>query len=200
MLVIGIIGGVASGKSLVAEIFQQLGCQVIHADRIGHEALRSPEVISAVRNRWPMVIDSDGNINRSSLGDIVFRSDDSEKNLAILESLTHPIIQQEVDRKIKELEKSGATAVILDAPVLLESGWQDKCDKLVFVDTPLKLRVERSMARGWLTDELEIRESKQMDIDMKKSFATDFLSNDSDQTLLKLQIRQLLDRWGVAVP
>lgn len=197
MLVIGIVGGVASGKSLAAEIFQQLGCERIDADSIGHEVLAKPEVIEVLKNRWPSLISSDGQIVRPLLADHVFRANDSRKNLEFLESLVHPIIEAEVDQKIRNFKKSGIMAVVLDAPLLLEKGWQKKCNKIVFVDSPSELRKERAIDRGWLPDEIIKREQSQMDIQTKKTHATDLISNSSDLNLLKTEIFQLLTSWGI---
>lgn len=197
MLVIGIVGGVASGKSLVAEIFQQLGCEKIDADSIGHDVLAKPEVIEAVKNRWPSLISPDGQIIRPLLADHVFRANDSRKNLAFLESLVHPIIEAEVDQEVQNFKKSGIRAVVLDAPLLLETGWQEKCNKIVFVDSPLELRKERAIARGWQPDEIIKREQSQMDIQIKKNHATDLVLNSSDLNLLKTQVFQLLTSWGI---
>lgn len=197
MLIIGLVGGVASGKSLVAEIFHSLGCEVIDADRIGHEALKTADIVAAVGNRWPVVIDVEGRINRSVLAEIVFRSNDASKNLGFLESLLHPIIEDEVNRKLSELSDAGVAAVVLDAPVLLESGWHQKCNKIVFVDAPLELRIERATTRGWQPDELTRREEHQLDIVLKKKHATDIIINTADKTLLEQQVRQLLESWGI---
>ena len=92
MLVIGLAGGVASGKSLVARCFEHFGAIVLDADRIGHEVLKEPDVIAAVESQWGKTVLKDGKIDRRALGQIVFGSTDCNTNhLEILERITHPL-------------------------------------------------------------------------------------------------------------
>ena len=132
MQTIGIIGGIGSGKSTVAELFRQAGVAVIAADDIGHQVLLLPKVKDAIRNRWgSAVFDNESNeIDRKKLAAIVFAD---EMELAYLKNLTHPLIAEEVHRQRKELEQNGTRLCLLDAPLLLESGLEHLADVIVFV-------------------------------------------------------------------
>ena len=136
MKLIGLLGGVASGKSMVADMFRQLGAEVLDADRVGHEVLRMPAVRAAVGGRWGKdVIGPDGEINRPALAKIVFAPPpDGPRELAELERITHPEIRRRLQAEVEELARRGAKMAILDAPVMLKAGWNQLCDALVFVD------------------------------------------------------------------
>ena len=149
---IGVAGGVASGKSLVAKQFQELGAVVLDADRVGHEVLRDPQVKTLIRDRWGSeVFDTDGEVNRKSLAAIVFANTDRGRaELAELEKITHPGIRKSLQLKIERLiQQKKCSAVILDAPVMFKSGWNHFCDVIVFVENPLAVRLKRVSARGW---------------------------------------------------
>ena len=110
MKLIGLLGGVASGKSMVAEMFRRLGAEVLDADRVGHEVLRMPAVRAAVGGRWGKdVIGPDGEVNRPALAKIVFAPPpDGPRELAELERITHPEIRRRLQAKSAELGSPGA--------------------------------------------------------------------------------------------
>src|SRR5262245_36688326 len=163
MLTLGLVGGIASGKSLVASCFRDLGAVVLDADRAGHEVLREPDVIAAIKNRWgDSVLDSAGQVSRRAVARIVFGSG-NEAERRFLEELTHPRIQMRLQQ---ELAKAQATqppppAVVIDAALLFEAGWDKLCDKIIFVDAPRDVRLERAVVRGWSTEQFAAREAAQ---------------------------------------
>ncbi len=138
MKIIGLLGGVASGKSTVAEMFQKIGAVVLDADRAGHKVLRLPAMRAAVGGRWGKeVIGPDGEIDRAALGKIVFAPPpDGPRELAELERITHPEIRSRLKAQVDELARHGTQVVILDAPVMLKAGWDKFCDAIIFVDAP----------------------------------------------------------------
>ncbi|MDP6717128.1 MAG: dephospho-CoA kinase [Pirellulaceae bacterium] len=124
MAVIGIIGGVACGKSFVAEQFRSLGAEVINADRIGHEVLRESDVRAALVQRWgDKVLDADGQVSRSAIGQRVFSGKSDERgNLEFLESLVHPKIGQRIGARIEALSRDDpGKSVVVDAALLMEA-------------------------------------------------------------------------------
>ena len=159
MRIIGLLGGIASGKSFVAEEFRQLGAAVLDADRVGHEVLRLPAIKEAVRHQFgPQVLNSTGEVERKALGKIVFVPvPDGPRQLAILEQITHPEIRRRLNEQVEQLEADGVPLAVLDAPVLLKAGWGDVCDALVFVDCDKALRRSRAVERGWTPDEFAAR-------------------------------------------
>ena len=192
MKIIGILGGVASGKSLVADQFRRLGAEVLNADQIGHEVLREPEVIEQLRTRWGAgVIDQHGQINRRAVAKIVFAPPpDGPTQLAFLEQITHPRIGARLAAKLKELsQRNDLTAVVLDAPVMLKAGWDKFCDRIVFVDAPVKLRHERACNRGWMEADFAAREDAQETLDKKRKAADVVIDNTSspEKTFSRVQ-------------
>jgi dephospho-CoA kinase len=180
MRIIGITGGVASGKSLVAEQFARLGAAVIDADRAGHEALRLPQVEAAARQRWGEAIfePASGRIDRPSLARIVFAPGPrAETERKFLEQLTHPEIARSIARRIEALTAEGVKAAVLDAALLFEAGWDRWCDKTVFVDAPREARLARAMARGWSKEDFTAREGAQESLDRKRTRADEIIDN-----------------------
>jgi len=189
MLVIGLTGGIASGKSFVAECFAGLGCQIVDADVIGHQVLTAfgDQVIV------------DGQVDRRELAGIVFPkdADGPSDELKLLESITHPEIGKWMELRLLEIEQAkSATAVILDAPVMFKAQWDRFCDRIVFVHADLKIRKQRAAKRGWSEGELERRERHQLALAEKRQKATDEIENSGtadetpDQANLKRDLRR----------
>ncbi len=180
MVVIGIVGGVASGKSTVAGHFQHLGAIAIDVDRVGHEVLGDRQVQRAARRRWgDGVFDPEGNIDRSTLGRIVFAAaPDGPEQLAWLEELTHPRIAERLGRQIESERRAGrAKVVVLDAAVLLKAGWHRLCDKIVLVDSPLEVRLARARQRGWSDEQFFAREAAQVPLELARRRADVVIDN-----------------------
>ena len=189
MKLIGIIGGIGSGKSTASALFQQLGAEVISADGIGHQVLLLPEVKNAVQERWgSTVFGRDGEIDRQKLAAVVFAD---EKELVHLKSLTHPLIAEEVHRQRTEHEQSGVQLCLLDAPLLLESGWDYFVDQIIFVETPAEVRRQRVKNRGWSETEREQREAAQFSVEEKKGRASAVLDNSGNTQHLLTQVEAL---------
>ncbi len=196
MKVIGLLGGIASGKSLVARELEKLGAVIIDADRAGHEVLRYPQVKEAVRKRWGSEIFSpDGEINRKALAAIVFaRTDAGRLELEHLETLTHPEIGRRLEAQMDQLRQHDIRAAVLDAPVMLKAGWDRMCDQIWFVDAPYDVRLARAQARGWTTDEFRSREMAQEPIERKRELADFVLDNSGDIAYTRGQIERLWER------
>lgn len=192
MWVIGIVGGIASGKSTVAEQFRQLGAEVIHADLIGHEVLRDAQVQRLLFERWgKAVLDQKGEVDRAAVAKIVFTpSQQSAGELKFLEQTTHPLIGQRVEQQLADLaRREGLTAVVLDAPVLFKAGWDVYCDKIVFVETTRSARRERARRRGWSEAEFAAREAAQESLDEKRIRADWVIDNSGcpEDTFVQIQ-------------
>jgi dephospho-CoA kinase len=189
MVVTGIIGGVASGKSTVSSILRSLGAEVLDADRIGHQVLLDEEVKRRIRARWgDRVFGVDGEILRPRLGEIVFRPDQPDE-LQALEEITHPEIGRRIRRKIDEV-RSGSMCpmLVLDAPVMIKAGWHRECDVILFIDTSYPRRLEYARSRGWDESELDRREALQTGLAMKRELATHVITNNGTVRELKEQV------------
>lgn len=178
--VIGLIGGIASGKSLVAEQLTALGAAVVDGDRAGHEVLRLPDVKQALRARWgDDVFDADGEVIRANVARLVFADPpDGPRELAFLEQLTHPLIGELLARQAAEhATDRRVRAVVLDAPLMVEAGWVEQCDKVLFVDAPRAVRLERARQRGWSEEDFDAREGAQETLTVKRQFADVVIDN-----------------------
>ena len=193
--VIGLLGGIGSGKSRVAETFARHGAFVIDADRLGHDALLDPDVRRRIVERWGAgLLDEQGKIVRRHLGRIVFADDAARREL---EAIVHPWIGERVRETIERAQADAATRfIVLDAPIMLEAGWNGVCDRLVFVETPRPLRLERvARQRGWTQEEVETRERAQLPLDEKAARADHVLDNSGTPEDLERQVIALLHNW-----
>lgn len=195
--VIGLLGGIGSGKSRVAEELARRGARVISGDELGHEALRQATIRDQVVGRFGReILDSRGEIVRSRLGKIVF-ADPNE--LQALESIVHPWIGNRLRDEVNQARQDPTLSlVVVDAAVMLEAGWNGVCDQLVFVDTPLAERQKRVRERrGWSAAELETREARQMPLTAKAARADHTINNSGSPEHLRRQVDALFQVWGV---
>jgi dephospho-CoA kinase len=216
MRVIGILGGIASGKSQVTRMLAELGCGILDADRAGHEVLRQDEVKQEIRERWGNgVFDSQGEIDRQAVAQIVFaktkstetKPNDTKRHLIpdqqptdataerrFLEQLTHGRIAELLKRQSDEFAAAGqAKAIVLDAALLLEAGWDKLCDTLLFVNAPSETRLERALTRGWTEAEFDAREAAQESLQAKRQRADFEIDNSGDLQHLRDQVIRF---WG----
>jgi dephospho-CoA kinase len=192
MRIIGITGGVASGKSMVAGLFGRLGAGVIDADQTGHEILRLPKVEEAARRRWgEAVFGSDGRIDRARLARIVFApGPEAETERKYLEQLTHPEIAQSVLQQAEALAASGVEIAVLDAALLLEAGWNRFCEKIVFVEASRESRLARAKSRGWSEEDFAAREGVQESLDHKRTRADVIIDNSGSPQRTQAQVER----------
>ena len=191
MLVIGIMGGVASGKSSVAEYLKQLGAVVLDGDRIGHRVLTQPEVETALRQRFGgQVFGHDGHVDRAALAKTVFApAPDGPEQLAFLEQLTHPRIIQCIERRLAQCsEQAEVKVVVLDAAVMSKTGWDEFCNKIIFVEAPQHLRHQRARSRGWSEEDFIAREAAQESLDVKRGRADVVIDNSGSPEHAQAQI------------
>jgi dephospho-CoA kinase len=189
--IIGILGGVASGKSTVAAEFAGLGCAVIDADKIAHELLDNEDIRGKIVSCFGQsFLDAAGRIVRGKLADIVFA--DAGK-LARLNDIIHPLVLAEAERLIEHYSgQAGIKAIVLDMPLLVEVGWHKRCKKLVFVDCQANLRAARAGKMGIFGEEqLIIRENFQIPLDMKMKLADNVVDNNSGASQLARQIAEI---------
>lgn len=188
---IGIIGGIASGKSTVAAEFGKLGCAVIDADAIVHELLREDKVRHEVVQLFgPEVLNACGELDRKRLAAIVFAD---AQRLSALNNLVHPRVLQRTEELMEQYNRDSDTkAIVLDMPLLVEVGWADRCDRVIFVECDRRRRVERARHKGLVDDrEIEIRENSQISLDKKAKWADDIVDNNSDFSTLVRQIKEI---------
>jgi dephospho-CoA kinase len=193
---IGIIGGIGGGKSVVAGAMQSLGGHLIAADQLGHEALNQADIKAKLVERWGnAILDSNGDADRKKLGRIVFAD---AVELHVLEELLFPCIERRIVAEMARARRADAKFIILDAAILLETGWRRHCDKVVFINAPRALRLARlKEQRGWDDQELTRREKVQMPLEEKKRHADAVIANDAGPEKIAVQVKDALERWKV---
>ena len=180
--VIGITGGIASGKSTIARMLESLGASVINADEICHRLINTKSISQEIINRWGGHIqDKNGRIERQKLGEIVFAD---KKELTALNKIIHPEAIIQIKNRIAKLSNESTTvAIVLDASLLVESNLIDICDVTLFVDTrknACNARVENS--RKWPSGEITKREKFQDSLGRKRKIADTVICNNQSQT------------------
>jgi dephospho-CoA kinase len=199
--VVGLIGGIGAGKSLVAQAFAKHGAVVISGDALGHEALRNPAVLAQVVERFgPGVLHADGTVSRRRLAQIVF-ADPAERRA--LEALVFPYIEarfREELVKARAAPGDGPVLVVLDAAVMLEAGWNSVSDRLVYVHAPRAQRLARLAARGWGPAEVAARERAQLPLAVKAGRADAAVDNSGPPEAVERQVAALLAGWGFPAP
>jgi len=192
--VIGIIGGVGAGKSTVAAELARLGCALIDADRIGHDVLTRNDVREQLRLRWGEgMFGPDGSVDRDALGRAVF---EDPRALTELNGILHPLIRQEGEHQLARcVDRPDIPAVVIDAPLLVEAGWDSLCTHLIYVRSVEEDRLQRVIRdRGWDKKKWQERESSQISVDTKARTCEYIIDNTSSVPHLVEQIRDILGR------
>jgi dephospho-CoA kinase len=188
-VIIGLVGGVASGKSFVAQKLAALTSgMVIEADAIAKAMLTDATVLRALKDKFgDGIVGADGQVNRKAVASRVFGDTTSHaENRQWLNNLIHPKVRTEIQSQIAARRAESPNAwIILDIPLLLEGGWDKICDRVLFVDTSPELRAKFAAKRGWSADELAKREQSQISIQQKRVRATDHVLNSGVESELE---------------
>ena len=197
--VLGVLGGIASGKSAVARLLAGEGGRVVSADRFAQEALDTPEVQERLVAEFGSgVVDAAGRTDREALARRVFADAAARERL---EGWIHPLVRERILADLADARSKGVARVVLDVPLLLENdeqhGLARLCDYLVFVDTSPAERDRRAtLHRDWQSGEVERRESAQLPIEHKRRRAHYRVSNDGTLEELAVAIRDVLREVG----
>jgi len=194
MLVVALTGGIASGKSTVSGMFAAAGVPVICADELAWEAVdpASPLLEEIRRLFGDTVIDRQGRLDRAAMARLVFQDASRRK---ILESVVHPWVLAETERRIRELATQGHDLVIVDVPLLYEVGWNEGFDKIVVVYVPEELQATRLSERNQMESaEVAARLRAQMPIEEKKRLADIVVDNSGTIENTRSQVEALLTR------
>ncbi|MBT5021068.1 dephospho-CoA kinase [Planctomicrobium sp.] len=169
--VIGIIGGIGSGKTAIAKVLGQImSICILDADRAGHEVLKQPETKEALKVAFnPKIFDHLGEVNRSELARLVFGKEERcRQSLLQLNEITHPRIHNYLEEQLSELQRQQTCdVIILDAALLLEAGWSESCDAIVYLEVPEQIRLQRVQQRGWTEQQFRDREASQLPLKIK---------------------------------
>jgi len=191
--VIGITGGIASGKSTIAGMLESLGADLIDADKICHELINTKEIALKITKRWGSHLqDNSGKVKRDVLAEIVFSD---KKEIFALNSIIHPVAIKQIKSEIAKLHIEATTmAIVLDAALLVESNLVDICDVVLFVNTEkdrCETRVQNT--RKWPLDEIEKREKFQGLLQQKREISDVIINNNNSK---KDTLNQVKDFWS----
>jgi dephospho-CoA kinase len=189
--VIGLAGGIGSGKSAVARAFGSLGAVVIDSDQESRAALGRPEVKRQLAAWWgPGILNPDGTISRKAVAEIVFKNPAERLKL---EGLIHPLVKRRRAELVGRAKAAGAPAAVVDAPLLFEANVDQECDAVVFIDAPREVRLKRvSATRGWDEAELTRRESAQLPLDEKQRRSAFTIRNSGSENDLEAEAARVL--------
>jgi len=186
-LVIGLMGGVAAGKSWVAARLAEHGFQVLDADSEARAVTEDPHILAAIGDRFGVEIVADG-LDRPALAALVFRDPLARKDL---EAITHPASRSRSRAGLAQARAAGQD-VVLDVPLLLEGGLIEECDEAIFVEVRPEVRQARATARGWSDQELARREAAQAPFADKRARCRFLIHNDGDAQATNAQIETVL--------
>lgn len=195
--ILALVGPLGAGKSTAAQCFARRGGAVLDGDALGHEALRQAAIREAVIQRWGTgIVRPDGSIDRRALGRIVF-ADPTQRNA--LEQLVFPYIERRLREQIEQAQQDPRWRfIVIDAAVLLEAGWNQAVDRIVYVEAPAPLRHTRlSQRSGWSPAEIAQREAAQWPAERKRAAAHAILYNAGDPEGLQQQVDRLLQSWSL---
>ena len=194
MSVIALTGGIGSGKSLVANYFFSLGAEVIDADQLARQAIeRGSEGFDQVISEFGDVILKDGEIDRRALGEIVFSDPIKRK---ALEAIIHPKVQQALTQARNSLNEN--QILIYEIPLLVETNAASKFDKVITVEAPLELRIERLKSRGLLQSEIEKRISNQATPEQRRAIADIQIENDGTEEELLRKVEAIWEELNAS--
>ncbi len=190
MRLIGLTGGIASGKSTVSAMFQQLGAPLLDADLIAREVVEpGTPALSEIAQRFPFAIDSGGRLDRKALGEEVFSRPEER---AALNAIIHPRIRDAFAEKTRALAEGGAPLVIYDAALLFENGLDRTMDEVIVVYVPRAVQLQRLIARDGLTlEQAEARLASQLPLEEKVKKAGRVVDNSGDREATRAQVERI---------
>lgn len=191
MHLVGLTGGIGSGKSTVAARLAGHGIEVVDADQLAREVVEAGEpVLAALAERFGAdILDGQGRLDRALLAERAFADDEGKQ---ALDAITHPAIAERLRSRLDELAATGAAVVVLDHPLLVETGTVDLVDTVVVVEADPELRIARLVERGLVEADARARLAAQADDETRRRHADHVLRNDGDLSALHTAVDELL--------
>jgi len=197
-LIIGLTGGIASGKSTVSNMLKDMNIPVVDADIEARLAVEKgePAYHKIVEAFGEGILLSNGEIDRQKLGSIIFH--DTEKR-QLLNGIVHPEVRNRMNKQIEGARKRGEKVIVLDIPLLFESKLTHMADKTVLVNVDADIQLKRLMERNQLTkEEAEARINSQMPLSEKVALADVVINNNGSLAETRKQIAELVKNWGIS--
>lgn len=192
MLKIGLTGGIGTGKSTVSTIFREHGIEIVDADIIAREVLEKyPEILNKVRVEFGEgFFDWRGDFRRKEFGNHIFKF---PKQRIKYESIVMPYIKKEIHNEIERLEKEDNKLIIVDAPILIETGLHEEMDYVVLVSADTQTQIQRIKARDGLANNDALnRINAQMSLDKKREFSNIIIDNNKDLENTRVQVEDII--------
>ncbi len=193
MLVVGLTGGISSGKSTISSWFLQKGIVVLDADQIVKNLQRpnSPLVLKLAEEFGASIVNENGELARDVLGKIIFYDQEAKERL---NAMIHPLVQAKLEEEIERLKKAGEGLVVLDIPLLFESRFEALVDRTVVVYVSPDVQLQRLMKRDQIDREYALAKmNSQMSLDEKRARADYVLINDGTMGQLREQFDHLFE-------
>lgn len=193
-LVIGLTGGIASGKSTISNIFKEVGWPVIDADQTARQVVMPGSLgLAQIVSRFgSQVLQPDGTLDRAALGSMVF---DDPQNLSDLDQIEHPLIMAAIDKQLAGFKKQGLPVVVLDVPLLFETRMDQECDLTVLAVVDRKTQLERLMKRDHCSKAAALKRiNAQMPLEEKMRRADVTIDNNGSLAQTRLQVAKLVKR------
>lgn len=192
MKVIGLTGGIGSGKSTISEFFKELGATIIDADRVAHQLYeKDPTITQTLIKKFGREIlhFSHNKIDRKKLGEVVFADSEKRKELEVI---IHPLIRLQIEKEIEEAKKNNPPLIIINAALLVETGFYKLYDGLIVVQASSEQQVERVKKRDRLSErEIEQRLTSQLPLSEKIKLANWVIENSGSLEETKKQVNSL---------
>src|ERR1700694_2381110 len=192
MRIIGLTGGIGSGKSTVSAMLRELGATVVDADEGARAGVEPGQpALEEIRERFgETVFAADGSLDREHLADIVFSDERAREDL---NGITHPRVRAWMAERMQAAAVAGAPAVVLDIPLLFESGLTVGLDEIVVVWAPVEAQFARAVARGGRGEDIRARIKAQMPLDQKRAQATVVIDNSGSEPETRAQVQAFWD-------
>lgn len=189
--ILGLTGGISSGKSTVSNYFLKKGFDVVDADLVAKEVVepRTPGLARVVAHFGSKILTAEGRLDRKALGEIIFNDKEKREDL---NKILHGEIEEVINQRIDQLKLAGKELIILDIPLLFETGYESKCDEIMTVFVSNETQVERLMKRDNLDQETALtRINSQMSLIDKALKSDVIIDNEGSIENTELQV----DRW-----
>ena len=190
--IIGLTGGIGSGKTTIANYFHELGIPVYIADEEGRKITESPEILKSIKSIFGEKVIDNEKLNRQKVSQIVFENPEKLKQL-------NAIIHPEVKKHFKNwlLQQANSPFVVKEAAILFESGSYKECDLIITVVAPLELRIERVMKRDLVTREEVLKRINNQWTDAKRIEKSNFIIENTNINQAKLQVDEILKKIAI---
>ena len=203
MIVIGITGGIGTGKTTASDYLEEQGFAVIDADQIGRELTADGQpILAEIRDRFGCVEDggTEGNglvLDRKAMADLVFNNKEIKEEY---DHLIHAEIIEEIDQKIEELSKTDAKGILLDAPLLFEANINDRCDVVILITADMDERIGRVSLRDDADEEdIQDRINNQFSDDEKARSSDFIVDNSGEPEDMYRQLDDIVDYLGIDI-